>query len=167
MRSIKTFTILIILFIFSSTTEAQVAEDSKLFKTLKQNDSLLFNEGFNKCNISQFEKLIAEDFEFYHDKSGITDSREAFLNSIKNGLCGENNPTKSRRILIKNSLKVYALYNDNKLYGAIQEGEHSFTEQLEGKPVKKTSKAKFTHLWIINGERWQIKRVLSYNHIMQ
>jgi len=150
----KTIITLLLIIGFSNVTEAQVAEDSKLFKTLKQNDSLLFNEGFNKCDISQFEKFIADDLEFYHDKSGITESKETFMNGTKNGLCNELNTTKSRRLLVKGSLRVYPLKNKGELYGAIQEGEHQFFEKQKGQAEQKRSIAKFTHLWIKNGTKW-------------
>ena len=37
--------------------KAQVSEDSELFITLKTNDSLLFNIGFNKCVLNEFKNL--------------------------------------------------------------------------------------------------------------
>ena len=59
-------------------SSAQVESSSVLYKTILEKDSLLFNIGFNTCDISQFEKLLSENFEFFHDKSGISD-RKKFL----------------------------------------------------------------------------------------
>ncbi|WP_299892152.1 DUF4440 domain-containing protein [uncultured Lacinutrix sp.] len=168
MKSIKSvFFITLVFLCYTNRIEAQIAKNSELFKTLKQNDSLLFNEGFNKCDVNQFETFIASDFEFYHDKHGITNSKEAFMLSISNGLCNKSNTIKSRRELVKGSLSVYPLYNKGVLYGAIQKGEHKFFEKQDNKIERKTSIAKFTHLWIKKESQWQIKRVLSFNHKMQ
>lgn len=164
MRSIKIRHLSILFFIILSMLSAQESKTTGLFKTLKQNDSLLFNEGFNKCDLSQFEALIAEDFEFYHDKVGIVDSKKAFMNTIKNGLCNTSNKTTSRRQLVDKSLSVYPLYNKGILYGAIQKGKHRFFETQNEQKEHKGSIAKFTHLWIKKGNSWRIKRVLSYDH---
>ena len=120
---------------YANTSSAQVAKTSELYKILKAKDSLLFNVSFNNCDISQIENLISEDFEFYHDKGGINESKESFIDAIKNGLCvtGENS---TRRELVENSLQVFPLYNNEVLYGAIQIGIHRFYDTT----------AKFTHL---------------------
>jgi hypothetical protein len=60
---------------------AQVESNSDLYKTILSKDSLLFQVGFNTCDISQFETLLSEDFEFFHDKDSIS-YRKAFLNGI-------------------------------------------------------------------------------------
>ena len=160
--------ILIVSILFTVSINAQVSKTSELFLTLKSNDSLLFEIGFNKCDINQFKKLIADDFEFYHDKSGITNTKNEFMKGITNGLCNASNQTRSRRELVEGSLTVFPLFNNGKLYGAIQKGEHKFFESFNGNPESKGSLAKFSHLWIIddNGS-WKVKRVLSYDHQMQ
>ena len=50
----------------------QVDKTSALYKTIKEKDSLLFNLGFNNCDIKQFENLVSENFKFYHDQSRST-----------------------------------------------------------------------------------------------
>lgn len=50
-----------------ASANAQVDQDSQLYTTLKQKDSLLFEVGFKQYELSQFEQLVNEDFEFYHD----------------------------------------------------------------------------------------------------
>jgi hypothetical protein len=42
------------------TTFGQVDKTSALYKTIKEKDSLLFNLGFNNCDIKQFENLVSE-----------------------------------------------------------------------------------------------------------
>ena len=53
------------------------------------------------------------------------------------------------------------MFDDGKLYGAIQMGEHGFApkgQQLDSKP------ARFVHLWLLDNGQWRIARVLSYDH---
>ncbi len=53
---------------FSNHLNAQVERDSPLYKILKWQDSLLFDVGFNTCDIDQIRTLSHEDFENYHDQ---------------------------------------------------------------------------------------------------
>lgn len=141
---------------------SQVAPSSGLFRTLKAQDSLLFEVGFNTCDIAQFENLISDDFEFYHDKSGITASKAAFIAGIRDGLCKMD--YKAKRELVVNSLEVYPLENNGVLYGAIQTGIHRFYEVKDIKPDQLTSVAKFTHVWLLVNGEWKLGRGLSYDH---
>lgn len=156
--------ILVIAILFSGLLSAQINPDSDLFKTLKKNDSLLFDIGFNTCNLKAFEGLLSDDLEFYHDKGGITHSKAAFIANFTNGLCKSPETYQSRRELHPNSLNVFPLYDNGKLYGAIQQGVHSFYEHISGKEETYGSTAKFTHLWILKDTEWQLARVLSYDH---
>lgn len=148
---------------FNLTSFTQVDKKSDLYKTILQKDSLLFDVGFNTCDIMQFERLLSVDFEFYHDTDSI--SRKAkFLNDIKNGLCASPTTYQSRRELDKKKTEIYPLYKDSVLYGAIQIGVHSFYENIEGNPERFASTAKFTHLWILENGEWKLLRSLSYDH---
>lgn len=163
MKIIKLFVFGFVLFIsINNLTAQKIKEDSELFKILKDKDELLFNIGFNKCDISQFEKLVSDDFEFYHDQSGITPSKIAFIKSIKDGLCKLSYT--ARRELVAGSLEVYPLKNNGVLYGAIQMGKHRFYAIEKDKPEYFTSIAKFTHLWKLENGDWKLLRVLSYDH---
>jgi len=143
---------------------AQVDQSSELFNTLKTNDSLLFQVGFNTCDLAQFENLMADDLEFYHDKSGITNSFSQFKDVMKAGICNSSSPFKVRRELVEGSLEVFPLYDNGVLYGAIQMGEHRFFEKNMNQPEKAGSIAKFTNLWILENNQWKLKRILSYDH---
>ena len=134
----------------------------EIFEALKAKDSLLFHAAFVTCDTITIKALISEDFEFYHDQSGITDSKEAFIEGIR-GLCAL--PYKPRRELEAHSLEAFPLYNQGKLYGAIQTGTHRFYAKEKDKDEYLTSTAKFTHLWILESGEWRLKRVLSYHHI--
>ncbi len=165
MKKLK-YILIITIILISFTGQAQEGKDSELFKTLKANDSLLFEVGFNTCDLSQFENLMVDDLEFYHDKSGTTNSLSQFLEVMKTGICNPSNTFKVRRELIKGSLKVYPLSNNGELYGAIQTGEHRFFEKNKDQPEKAGSIAKFTDLWIIVDNHWKLKRIFSYDHKM-
>lgn len=162
MKIIKPFFLILTLFVLSLNLNAQIAKDSELFKTLKAKDELLFNIGFNKCDIRQFENLISESFEFFHDQAGITSSKTAFVAGIRDGLCKLN--YQPRRELVEDSLEVYPLKNKDVLYGAIQMGIHRFYAIEKDKPEYLTSTAKFTHLWKLENGEWKLSRALSYDH---
>ncbi len=148
----------LILVLSVSNVRAQVEKSSELFKILKNNDSLIFDSSFNTCNLKILAQLINEDFEFYHDKSGLLEGKKSFIDNTKNGLC--KSPHKLRRELLKETLEVFPLMkNDGNIYGAIQKGRHRFYEN-----EKRTSIAYFTHLWILKDDKWLLKRVLSYDH---
>jgi hypothetical protein len=158
----KTTLLSLLLFLIPFNLFAQVNTSSDLFRTLKMKDSLLFNVGFNMRDISRFDSLISENFEFYHDEAGITSSKPAFLASIKDGLF--KLPYKARRALDKNSLRVYPLKKNGVLYGAIQMGTHRFYAKEPHKSEYQTSTAKFTHIWLLEGGSWKLSRAYSYDH---
>lgn len=143
---------------------AQVDTNSELFQTLKAKDSLLFDRAFNYCEGQYLDQLISEDFEFYHDQSGFIESKQDFLNIMKDGICNPNNETKSRRELVAGTLEVFPLYNNGKIYAALQKGTHRFFEKRNNDPESEGSTALFTHLWKLENTQWKLIRVLSYNH---
>ncbi|WP_435415677.1 nuclear transport factor 2 family protein [Polaribacter aestuariivivens] len=152
--------IAIIIFLFSWVSNAQEAENSTLFKTLKSKDSILFNNAFNNCNLKELQPMISADFEFYHDVGGVQ-NKEQFFEAVKNNICA--NPGNHSRTLVNNSLEVFSMKKNGQLYGAIQKGKHTFQEKQNGKLIT-VGIADFTHLWILENKIWKLKRVLSYNH---
>lgn len=146
---------------------AQVNKESELFKTLKANDSLLFDVSFNKCQLNAIDNILANDLEFYHDQGGITNSKSQFMEIMKTGICNPTNKTKSRRELVDNSLEVFPLYHNGILYGALQNGAHKFFESYNGAPETAGSIARFSHLWLKENNQWILKRVISYDHRSQ
>ena len=151
--------IVVFVFLFTSVTIAsQVEKSSDLYKILKVNDSLIFDLSFNTCNLKILSTLIHDDLEFYHDKADLMEGKDVFLENTKNGLC--KSPHKLRRELLEGTLEVFPLNDNNgNLYGAIQKGTHRFFEN-----EKRTSIAFFTHLWVLENDKWLLKRVLSYDH---
>lgn len=149
---------------WKSVVFAQVEKHSELYRMILEKDSLLFNVGFNQCDITQFEMLLSNDFEFYHDVDGVSD-KQKFLNDLKNGLCGNRNKYQARRVLNPQTSKVFALRKNGDIYAAIQEGEHEFFEKQTGQPEKFGSSARFKHVWrYIEGE-WKLEKSFSYEHV--
>jgi CubicO group peptidase (beta-lactamase class C family) len=158
----KQITFFLGLLLSSFTLFAQVDRSTELFKTLKTKDSLLFNVGFNTCNIQQFENLVSDHFEFYHDKAGITSSKSSFIASIKDGICKLT--YQPRRELVDESLEVYPLEKNGVMYGAVQMGKHKFYAVEKDQPEQLTSVAKFVHIWLIENGNWKLSRGLSFDH---
>ena len=153
----------------STLLGAQIGTDSELYKTLQSKDSILFDAAFNRCDTDTLESIFTEDFEFYHDKGGLTDSRDAFLQPLRDN-CAERDPSApqySKRILIKGSSEVYPMYKNGELYGAIQHGVHRFEFLNDKNEYQKGDIAKFTHVWVLQDGRWKVKRELSYDHHLQ
>jgi len=153
---------LFLLVISSLTTFGQVEKSSELYKSIGIKDSLVFNVGFNTCDIRQFEILVSENFEFYHDQAGITNSKVAFIAGIQNGLC--KLPYKPKRVLAENKMEVYPLEKNGVLYGAIQTGIHNFYAVENNNTEYLTSIAKFTHVWILENGDFKLTKGLSYDH---
>ncbi|NQY04956.1 MAG: nuclear transport factor 2 family protein [Flavobacteriaceae bacterium] len=153
-----------ILFVFFCyAVLGQVPNDSALFIQLKKSDSLLFEQGFNQCNIPLIEKLITDDFEFYHDKKGIQ-NRNEFLTGFKESICS-NTDKKPIRKLVQGSLNVFRLKNNGATYGPIQKGMHLFYIKESNKKPYITNIAQFSSVWILQNGEWKLSRVLSYDHL--
>ena len=113
-------------------------------------DSLLFTVAFNQCDVALFKKIIADDVEFYDDRSGLNKSKE---NEIKALMEKCARPEKLTRQL--NSCTIDKLGD----YGAVQLGEHTFF--VNGVPE---GTGKFIHIWERDGNDWKLKRIVSYEH---
>ncbi len=157
------------LFFTSYSAFTQVDRQSELFQTIMAKDSLLFQVGFNTCNLSQFETLLSDTFEFYHDVDGMS-GKAKFLKDLGKGLYGNPAGYQARRELLRGSTEVFALQrktNHGEIYGAIQTGVHQFFEKQSGKPWQFGSSARFTHVWLLEKGAWKLSRSFSYEHIRQ
>lgn len=143
------------------TLSGQSAEN--LDQQLKAMDSILFELGFNQCRLDEMAKFIADDLEFYHDQGGVSHSKEEFMNAIRTNICA-NEKYKPIRNLQETSVKVFPLFNQGQLYGAIQQGDHEFYIREPNKDLYLTSTARFVHLWLWQQDHWVLKRVLSFDH---
>jgi CubicO group peptidase (beta-lactamase class C family) len=155
MKRIITFT----LFLVTISAFAQADKNSDLFKIIVANDSLLFDVGFNNCDIRQFENLLSNNLKFYHDKDGFSDKAK-FLSDLKNGLCKNPEIRQVKRFLIKESTVIFPLYKNNVVYGAVQNGEHMFSEKRE----IQSGIAKFTNFWQLENGEWKLAVSFSFDH---
>jgi hypothetical protein len=140
---------------------AQAPHDGELFAALKKADSILFECGFNRCDLKQIESMIDDNLEFLHDQGGIQD-RAAFFRAIRENICSGQGAKPVRKLVV-GSLEVYPLYDNGKLYGAIQTGTHDFYREADGQSTF-TATAKFIHTWLLDGATWKLHHVLSYDH---
>ncbi|MCI9844573.1 class A beta-lactamase-related serine hydrolase [Flavobacterium pectinovorum] len=154
----KLFTILSIL-LTTFSAFAQVDKNSDLYKTVLAKDSLLFDIGFNHCDIKQFENLLSDNLKFYHDKDGISDKTK-FLTDLKNGICNNQTNRQVQRFLVKESTEIFPLYKNGVLYGAVQNGEHKFSEKRESQG----GIAKFTNVWQLENSEWKLTTSFSFDH---
>lgn len=122
-----------------------------LFQTISALDTKLF-DAYNHCDLDTLGAMVADDLEFYHDKTGLSVGKQVFLDAIKNNICG-----KVHRILVPGTLEVYPL----KGYGAVEIGVHRFTHPGIDNEL---GEAKFITLWQNKDGSWKITRVISYDH---
>lgn len=138
------------------------SEQLSLQDELKIKDAEFFQRGFNECDMAYLDATISPQLKFYHDKGGFQD-KTAFMQNTKKYICGDP-AHKPIRALTEGSLTAFPLYNDGVLYGAVQHGEHQFYLREPGKPDQLTGTARFTSVWLKQGDAWQLSDVLSYDH---
>lgn len=155
----KSIITLIFTILICTTGNAQVDQNSDLYKTILSKDSLLFDVGFNTCDIKQFENLLSENLKFYHDKDGIS-GKQKFISDLKKGICNNLENRQVKRFLIKKSNEVFPLYKNGILYGAVQNGEHMFSEKRESQ----AGIAKFSNLWQLENGEWKLTDSFSFDH---
>jgi ketosteroid isomerase-like protein len=137
----------------SSASAAQTKPTDSLLVTITALDKQLF-DAYNHCDIATLGNMVADDLEFYHDKTGLSRGKATFLDAIQKNICGKVN-----RHLVKESLEVYPLEG----YGAVEIGTHRFTHPSESGD-KELGEAKFVHLWQKTDAGWKVTRVISYDH---
>lgn len=157
------FLLLCALSFISLDLRAQESPASNLYRALLKGDSIVFEEGFNKCNLAALEKITAENLIFLHDQGG-TQNKKEFMAAMQKNICG-NPAQKPIRKLTPGTLVVYPLKKDGVLYGAIQMGDHEFYIAEAGKPLRPTSTAKFISTWLLKDGVWMLSICHSYHHV--
>ncbi len=147
----------------SLSLKAQRTASEELTQTFLKKDSIVFDQGFNKCNLKLLETQLADDLEFYHDIAGFQNKQE-FLDAMAKNICG--NPQQSyQRKLVPETHELFPLYDNDELYGMIQRGKHEFfVKKRGGTKFSKTGSALFSSLWIKTDGKWLLKRTYSYHH---
>jgi hypothetical protein len=92
------------------------APPDELFRTIASLDGAVF-DAYNRCDLEKFGTFFTDDLEFYHDRTGLTRSRQSVVEAVKNNICG-----KVCRELVPGTLEVYPLDG----YGAVEIGVHRF-----------------------------------------
>ncbi len=155
----KRITIIILLFFisfgYSQETYKDILEteyipiDKDVYDIIVAMDKEYF-DAYNTCDIKTQALLYSEDLEFFHDKGGLSTSKQDVLTGIENNICG-----KVTRTLVEGSIEVYPI----KDYGAIEIGYHKFYNNQE--PNAKSRPSKFIMVWKNEGGNWIISKVIS------
>jgi len=127
------------------------AQSGDLFDKVRSLDTQLF-DAYNHCDLKTLGAMVADDLEFYHDKTGFMAGKAPFLAAIQENICG-----KVQRALAPGSLEVYPIHG----YGAVEIGVHRFHHP--GDPGN-VGEAKFITLWQNKDGVWKITRAISYDH---
>jgi len=127
--------------------------DDDLFGTIAALDTAVF-DAFNRCDLERFGTFFADDLEFYHDRGGLSRSRQALVEAVKNNICG-----KVRRELVPGTLEVHPIPG----YGAVEVGVHRFHHPGHD-DTEAVGEARFVHVWQNANGAWRLTRVISYDH---
>jgi len=127
-------------------------EDADLHSVIVKMDSVYFT-AYNNCDMVTQAELYDEDLEFYHDKGGLSTSKQDILKSIEENICG-----KVTRELVEGSIEVYPING----YGAVEIGMHKFHNKQEPDAISIPSK--FITIWKQQGDNWLIARVISLHN---
>lgn len=130
-------------------TYRYVPQSKELYSTIVHMDSVYFN-AYNSCDMETQARIYADNIEFYHDKSGLTTSKQELLDAIKKNICG-----KVTRELVPGSIEVYPIAG----FGAVELGLHRFINHEEHDSRSKPDK--FIVVWQQKNDQWQITRVIS------
>ena len=159
-RILKGLVLLFVCLMSASSSHAQAAKDPKagqeLFERVAALDAAMF-DAYNRCDIDKVGTFFTEDLEFYHEKGGLTLTRDATLATMKKNLC-PGGGYHLRRELVQGSMEVRPIRD----YGAVQTGEHRFYLTQKGQKETLDGICKFVMLWRQTGDEWRISRVISY-----
>ncbi len=116
-------------------------------------------QAFNQCDLDAMQGLFTDDVEFYHDKTGLTASKAAVIDSFRKGPC--NSPALHlRREAVAGSERFHPLAGGF----ALLSGTHRFHVRTDGQPERLDGQAEYTNLWQSVDGQWRMRRVFSYAH---
>ncbi|MBX2871537.1 MAG: nuclear transport factor 2 family protein [Saprospiraceae bacterium] len=87
-------------------------QPGELYDEIAKVDSLLFSVAQKDCDLETYESFLSEDFEYFHDTGGFTESKDKEMEDM--GIfCGKEQRSRQplRRELIKSTLQVYPMDN--------------------------------------------------------
>lgn len=118
-----------------------------------------FWDAFNRCDRAAMGRFFSDDAEFYHDQTGVTRSRGAIVDSLVRGPCGTPG-LHLRRAVVADSIHVSPVPG----FGAVMAGRHIFYAKQGSAPEAAATEARFTAVWQHRQDRWEMTRVVSYDH---
>ncbi len=135
------------------------AADAEVLRhTVAALDSALFG-AYNRGDLARIGELVADDLEFLHDQTGRAVGRSAFVQGVRQHVCG-----KVRRDPVPGSVTISPLRG----YGAVETGEHRFCDarRYGTCPDSASGVARFVMVWQqLDRRRWRLARVISYDHV--
>ena len=140
-----------------------IPEGAALTNAIAARDKAVFGLLFDGCEPAAMAAYIAPAFEMYHDKGGVVARNRAdFIADYAKSCEAKKAPDawRSRRALVVASLNVHPVPG----FDAIEDGEHVFFERRGDGPEHKAGTARFTQLWQLTPDGWQLSRVFSYGH---
>lgn len=158
--SLRAFVFASVCLSLAGTADARQGNDAKASRELYDQvvalDAGLF-DAYNRCDIDRVGTFFSEDLEFYHEKGGLTVTRDASLAVMRKNLC-PGDGYRVRRELVAASMEVRPI----KDYGAVQTGEHRFYLTQKGRKEALDGVCKFVMLWRKTEGGWKASRVVSY-----
>jgi hypothetical protein len=134
---------------------------------VKQADAALW-QATNTCDFALLKRTMTKDVEFYHDFVGVTTGNDQFVALMKRSVCKLPNE-KVRRQAIEGTIHIDILHKfvkgKSEVYGAIVQGEHSFTVSYDGEPEEDSGSGHFFNTLRLTKDGWQVARMVSYRHI--
>lgn len=118
-----------------------------------------FWQAYNACDMKAMGDLLTADVEFYHDKTGLTASRQALVESLRKDPCADPR-MRLRREAVEGSLEFHPLKGGY----ALLSGTHRFHVREGDHPERLDGQAEFTSVWKLDDGQWRMHRVLSYDH---
>ncbi|MEO1172551.1 MAG: serine hydrolase, partial [Myxococcota bacterium] len=136
----------------------------ELEKQILAGDAVLFEQGFNRCDLGALRNIMHPDVVMIHDQSGTNRGIEDFIRPVKQNICN-GSPKKPLRTLDPGTTKIFPLYNNGKLYGALQSGKHSFFIKEGKNEPYLTNRARFFTEWRLTTSGWKMKTAYSFQHM--
>ena len=121
-------------------------------------------DAYNKCDVNALVAMTADNLEFYHDLGGNMNGKAQFATAMKNNICG-NPSARVRREAVADSIHVYPMLANGKLFGALIEGRHQFFNYAAGRAEVPADRGRFTQLLVLKDGKWKVSRVFSYDHL--
>jgi hypothetical protein len=130
-----------------ATRQAVLAADAHYWRT------------FNACDLQAMAPLLTGDVEFYHDKTGLTVTRQGVLDSLRKGPCADP-AMHLRREAVPGSVTFHPLAGGF----ALLTGRHRFVVERDGQAPYVDGQAEFAAVWQWTGGQWRMRRIVSYDH---